>query len=100
MIHDVAVAIRRMQRDGKIRTAMTLDCDVHQGNGTAAIFAGTRTAASAAASSPSASTGSQPAAYRRPHGKMRGAHAGDVFTISLHQHNNYPLLESRRRRSM
>src|SRR5882724_5240657 len=43
MIHDVAVAIRRMQRDGKIRTAMTVDCDVHQGNGTAAIFAGTRT---------------------------------------------------------
>ena len=43
MIHDVAVAIRRMQRDGKIRTAMTVDCDVHHGNGTAAIFAGTRT---------------------------------------------------------
>ena len=42
MIHDVAVAIRRMQRDGKIRTAMTVDCDVHHGNGTAAIFAGTR----------------------------------------------------------
>src|SRR6266436_4866558 len=46
MIHDVAVAIRRMQRDNKIRTAMTVDCDVHQGNGTAAIFAGTRTASS------------------------------------------------------
>src|SRR5260370_29619113 len=44
MIHDVAVAIRSMQRDGKIRFAMTVDCDVHQGNGTAAIFAGTRTA--------------------------------------------------------
>src|SRR5216684_7297112 len=44
MIHDVAIAIRRMQRDNKIRTAMTVDCDVHQGNGTAAIFAGTRTA--------------------------------------------------------
>ena len=42
MIHDVAVAIRRMQRDGKIRRAMTVDCDVHHGNGTAAIFAGTR----------------------------------------------------------
>ena len=40
MIHDVAVAIRRMQRDNKIRTAMTVDCDVHQGNGTATIFAG------------------------------------------------------------
>ena len=43
MIHDVAVAIRRMQRDDKIRTAMTVDCDVHQGNGTASIFAGMRT---------------------------------------------------------
>ena len=42
MIHDVAIAIRRMQRDGKIRTAMTVDCDVHQGNGTAVIFAGPR----------------------------------------------------------
>ena len=42
MIHDVAVAIRRLQRDGKIRTAMTVDCDVHQGNGTAAIFAAKR----------------------------------------------------------
>src|SRR5450755_2647039 len=39
MIHDVAVAIRRMQRDKKITRAMTVDCDVHQGNGTAAIFA-------------------------------------------------------------
>ena len=88
MIHDVAVAIRRMQRDDKIRTAMTLDCDVHQGNGTAAIFAGTRTA-SALLPSSSASTVQQPEGA--PRGKMRGAHAGDVFTISLHQHNNYPL---------
>src|SRR6267154_5542764 len=44
MIHDVGVAIRRLQRDDKIRTAMTVDCDVHQGNGTAAIFTGTQTA--------------------------------------------------------
>src|SRR6202167_4313305 len=44
MIHDVAVAIRRMQRDDRITRAMTVDCDVHQGNGTASIFAGTRTA--------------------------------------------------------
>src|SRR5581483_6157606 len=42
MIHDVAVAIRRMQRDDKITRAMTVDCDVLQGNGTAAIFAGMR----------------------------------------------------------
>jgi len=38
MIHDVAVAIRRLQADGAIKTAMVVDTDVHQGNGTAAIF--------------------------------------------------------------
>ena len=93
MIHDVAVAIRRLQRDDKIRTAMTVDCDVHQGNGTAAIFAGTRTASaplpSAGASTLDASSlGSELDSARR--GNIRGAHAGDVFTISLHQANNYP----------
>ena len=88
MIHDVAVAIRRMQRDDKIRTAMTVDCDVHHGNGTAAIFAGTRTPSQPLPST-SASTVGSPAGPS-PGGKMRHAHAGDVFTISLHQHNNYP----------
>jgi acetoin utilization deacetylase AcuC-like enzyme len=39
MIHDVAIAIRRLQADGAIRTAMVVDTDVHQGNGTASIFA-------------------------------------------------------------
>lgn len=39
MIHDVAVAIRRLQADGAIRRALVVDTDVHQGNGTAAIFA-------------------------------------------------------------
>lgn len=38
-VHDVAVAIRSMQHRGKIDTAMVIDTDVHQGNGTAAIFA-------------------------------------------------------------
>jgi acetoin utilization deacetylase AcuC-like enzyme len=38
MIHDLAVAIRSLQAAGKIRTAMTVDTDVHHGNGTAAIF--------------------------------------------------------------
>jgi acetoin utilization deacetylase AcuC-like enzyme len=87
MIHDVAIAIRRLQRDNQIRTAMTVDCDVHQGNGTAAIFAGTRTE-SVPLPSVSASTLNQNWAAKT---RMRGAHAGDVFTISLHQHNNYPL---------
>lgn len=40
VIHDVAVAIRRLQFDGAIKTAMVVDTDVHQGNGTAAIFGG------------------------------------------------------------
>jgi acetoin utilization deacetylase AcuC-like enzyme len=56
MIHDVAVAIRRLQADHALRKVLVVDTDVHQGNGTAAIFAGD----------------------------------GDVFTVSLHQENNYP----------
>jgi acetoin utilization deacetylase AcuC-like enzyme len=55
-INDIAVAVRRLQRDGLIRRAMVVDCDVHHGNGTAAIFSG----------DPS------------------------VFTLSIHQFNNYP----------
>jgi len=38
-LNDVAVAIRVLQRDGAIRRAAILDVDVHQGNGTASIFA-------------------------------------------------------------
>lgn len=56
VIHDVAVAIRRLQFDRAIETAMVVDTDVHQGNGTAAIFGGD----------------------------------GTVFTLSIHQENNYP----------
>jgi acetoin utilization deacetylase AcuC-like enzyme len=83
MIHDVAVAIRRLQRDDQIRTAMTVDCDVHQGNGTAAIFGGTR-----APGDPLPSASGSPASAQGV--RQRSAHTGDVFTISLHQHNNYP----------
>jgi acetoin utilization deacetylase AcuC-like enzyme len=38
-IHDVAVAIRRLQHDGAVKRAIVVDTDVHHGNGTAAIFA-------------------------------------------------------------
>ena len=55
-INDIAIAVRRLQRDGLLRRAMIVDCDVHHGNGTAGIFAG----------DPS------------------------VFTLSIHQANNYP----------
>jgi len=56
MIHDVAVAIRRLQADGALQRVLVVDTDVHQGNGTAAIF----------------------------------ARDESVFTLSLHQENNYP----------
>jgi acetoin utilization deacetylase AcuC-like enzyme len=42
-IHDVAVAIRALHHAGEIERAMVVDLDVHQGNGTAAIFAGDKT---------------------------------------------------------
>jgi len=55
-VNDIAVAIRVLQSEGRVGKAMTIDCDVHQGNGTASIFA-----------------------------------ADDsVFTLSVHQLNNYP----------
>lgn len=38
--NDVAVAIRVLQQDGRIGRAAVIDLDVHQGNGTHAIFAG------------------------------------------------------------
>lgn len=40
VFNDVAVAIRVLQREGAIRAAAVVDCDVHQGNGTAEIFSG------------------------------------------------------------
>ena len=56
VLNDFAIGIRRLQKDKAIERAMTVDCDVHHGNGTAAIFAGDPT----------------------------------VFTLSIHQVNNYP----------
>jgi len=55
-IHDVAVAIRKLQAEGAVKKAIVVDTDVHHGNGTAAIFR----------NDPS------------------------VFTLSIHQLNNYP----------
>jgi acetoin utilization deacetylase AcuC-like enzyme len=55
-IHDVAIAIRRLQADGAIKKAMVVDTDVHHGNGTAHIF----------------------------------RNDDSVFTLSIHQFNNYP----------
>ena len=40
VFNDVAVAARVMQRDGASMSILIVDCDVHQGNGTAEIFAG------------------------------------------------------------
>jgi len=38
VLNDVAVAIREHQRRGTISTALVVDLDTHQGNGTAAVF--------------------------------------------------------------
>lgn len=40
LVNDVAIAIRALRREGAIDRAVVIDCDVHHGNGTAAIFAG------------------------------------------------------------
>ncbi len=36
--NDVAIAVRRLQRDNQINRFFIVDCDLHQGNGTAYIF--------------------------------------------------------------
>lgn len=42
VLNDVAVALRALQQSAWIRRALVVDLDVHQGNGTAAIFGGDR----------------------------------------------------------
>ena len=86
MINDFAVAIRAMQKRGKIRRAMTVDCDVHQGNGTAVIFGSgsPRPGPNTLPSGPAATSGA------RQRTTMTEGSSKDVFTISLHQENNYP----------
>ncbi len=37
-INDLAVAVRVLQRDGSVARAAVVDCDLHQGNGTAHLF--------------------------------------------------------------
>jgi acetoin utilization deacetylase AcuC-like enzyme len=38
LLNDAAIAARALQSEGRIERALIVDCDVHQGNGTAAIF--------------------------------------------------------------
>ncbi len=38
VLNDIAVAIRVVMKERLIKRAMVIDCDLHQGNGTAAIF--------------------------------------------------------------
>ncbi len=42
LLNDLAVAIRVLQKEGRIQTAAVVDLDLHQGNGTARIFLGDR----------------------------------------------------------
>jgi acetoin utilization deacetylase AcuC-like enzyme len=89
VVHDVAVAIKRMHQEGKLTRAMTVDVDVHNGNGTAAIFP---PRSIAGGKLPSA--GGIRHDLRRSSNdlEMLGASGGEleVFTISLHQAHNYP----------
>jgi acetoin utilization deacetylase AcuC-like enzyme len=84
LINDVAVAIRCMQRDGLIARAMVIDCDVHQGNGTATIFGIGGTEPFPRALWPAAKVGAKREA------NVRTSETRDVFTVSLHQESNYP----------
>jgi acetoin utilization deacetylase AcuC-like enzyme len=86
MINDFAVAIRVMQQRGRIKCAMTIDCDVHQGNGTAFIFGNSATKSNVLPSTAAGTLRLTPDAT--PTGKVN-----EVFTISLHQEHNYPYVK-------
>ena len=89
MLHDFAIAIRSLQKRKLIQRAMTVDCDVHQGNGTAAIFCWSR-------AHPAVLPCDRPVSTV-PHGggEILYGNSNDVFTISLHQENNYPFVKPR-----
>jgi len=40
ILNDIAVAVKRLIKYGPTKRALIVDCDLHQGNGTAAIFSG------------------------------------------------------------
>jgi acetoin utilization deacetylase AcuC-like enzyme len=40
VLNDSAIAARTLQSEGRVQRVAVIDCDVHQGNGTAAIFRG------------------------------------------------------------
>jgi acetoin utilization deacetylase AcuC-like enzyme len=84
MIHDVAIAIRKMQKLRRIKRAMTVDCDVHHGNGTAAIFPSRHRTGRTLPSVSAPQIQSQVMTESEQHPD------DTVFTISLHQANNYP----------
>jgi acetoin utilization deacetylase AcuC-like enzyme len=78
MLNDVAIAVARLLNDGSVQRAMVIDLDVHHGNGTAAVF-------------PPA--GAQRASRPPRGGSVIGSlqpSADGVFTLSMHQQNNYP----------
>jgi acetoin utilization deacetylase AcuC-like enzyme len=82
MLHDVAIAIRRLQANRAIQRALIVDLDVHHGNGTATIFLPASTDITAQETMSG--------------GTLVGScapSADGVFTISLHQWNNYPAIK-------
>jgi acetoin utilization deacetylase AcuC-like enzyme len=77
ILHDVAIALARLLHDRVIERAMVIDLDVHDGNGTAAIFP------------PAGAHRRGPLRYGMASGSMTPSAEG-VFTLSMHQQNNYP----------
>lgn len=77
ILHDVAISLARLLQDGQIERAMVIDLDVHDGNGTAAIFP------------PAGEKQRGPLRYGVASGSMMPSAEG-VFTLSMHQQNNYP----------
>lgn len=77
ILHDVAIALARLLDEGAIQRAMVIDLDVHDGNGTAAIFP------------PASGHRDSTLRYGMSTGSIMPSAEG-IFTLSMHQQNNYP----------
>lgn len=87
VINDIAIAACRLLADKMTSRVLVVDCDVHQGNGTAFIFSPepVEPPVAGAWSAPMF----DPRQTQHPV-SVRESAARDVFTVSLHQENNYP----------
>jgi acetoin utilization deacetylase AcuC-like enzyme len=96
LVNDIAVAIRKIQAEGRSRLVWVLDLDAHKGDGTAELVSFARKRGELApASRPAENGGAAAGAFYRS-GEAAGAQSAAtpcVLTLSVHMAHGWPLDE-------